>query len=108
VDLQKVLDSLGIEAKALQDAIVSFPSSGDSTPWTYENLQNAVDNAKRAWEGKKRFLSGKAQKTYHDVMCTLDSHSALFAIIPSNNTYTSVVVGAVTTLVKVGHCRSSG
>ena len=82
----------------------SFPEAGNSGTWSYDDARNAVNESKRKWESKKRFFGGKAQKTYHDVMCNLDAHSGLLSIIPQSNTYVSVVTGAVKTIVKVSGC----
>lgn len=78
-----------------------YSKSSNDREWTYDSVKDAVEKAKGDWEGKKRLLSGKPQKYFHDIICTLEAHSGLFEIIPSSNTYVSVLTGAVKTLVKV-------
>jgi hypothetical protein len=69
--------------------------------WSYEDLQKAVQRSRQAWESKERLGRGKPQKLFHSLMQKFDMHSTLFQIFPSSNTYTSLVAGAATVLVKV-------
>ena len=99
------LAKLGVEATELQKIINAFPEASGSNNWSLTDVQAAVTNAKQTWENKKRWFGGKSQKKYHDVMCNMNAHSGILGMLPQSNTYVSVVAGAVTTIVKVGHHR---
>lgn len=96
-----------MEAKELEKIIRYFPQAGIGGKWDYDQVQEEVTRAGRAYETKDRAFSGKPQKVYHDVMCNLDAHSGVLGMIPQGNTYISVVAGAVKTLVKVSKVDSA-
>lgn len=43
----------------------------------------------------------RVKRTCQNVCDTLDSHSNLFAIVPTGNEYVQIVTGVLTTIVKV-------
>ena len=90
-----------MESQELAKIIKAYPEAGTSSYWTFDDFNTVVLEAQQAYETKKRTLSGKPQKVYHDVMCNLDAHSGVLSMIPQGNTYLSVVAGAIRTLVKV-------
>ena len=94
------LQDLDIQASQLRKAIGVFNRNESDQRWTIEDLTATVNRVKTEWENKKRFRDGKVQKTYHDIVCGLDAHSSLFAIVPSSNDYVSIVAGAIRCLVK--------
>ena len=94
-----------MESQELARIIKTYPEAGTHSYWTFDDVSRVVLDAQQAYENKKKLLSGKPQKIYHDVMCNLDAHSGVLSMIPQGNTYLSVVAGAVKTLVKVNLCR---
>ncbi len=96
-----------MEAKELEKIIRHFPQADTGGKWDYDQVQEEVMKAGKAYETKDRAFSGKPQKVYHDVMCNLDAHSGVLAMIPQGNTYVSIVAGAVKTLVKVSKVESA-
>jgi hypothetical protein len=71
-------------------------SKGDSM----NELRTTVLAAKEKYKTIGRLPS------YLDSFCsTLDAHSNLFAMLPSQSQYCSVFCGVVTTLIKVRACR---
>ena len=96
-----------MEAKELEKIIGYFPKAGIGGTWDYDQVQEEVTKATKAYETKDRAFSGKPQKVYHGVMCNLDAHSGVLSMIPQGNTYVSIVAGAVKTLVKVSKVDST-
>ncbi|KIX01641.1 uncharacterized protein Z518_09367 [Rhinocladiella mackenziei CBS 650.93] len=97
------------EEGAYLSSILQKASPDDARDaWSYEDLQKAVQRSRQAWESKERLGKGKPQKLFHSLMQKFDMHSTLFQIFPSSNTYTSLVAGAATVLVKasVNHSKT--
>ena len=90
-----------MESQELAKIIKAFPKASAGSYWSFDDVNTAVIEAQKAYETKKRLLSGRPQKLYHDVMCNLDAHAGVLSMIPQGNTYVSLVAGAIKTLVKV-------
>ena len=89
------------ESQELSKIIKACPDAGNGDNWTFDDVNRAVIETQKVYETKRRLLSGRPQKVYHDVMCNLDAHSGVLNMIPQSNTYVSLVAGAIKTLVKV-------
>lgn len=72
-----------------------------STPPTIDTLSAAVEEAKSIWERKQRTKSGKVKACLVGFMSQMKEHETVFSIIPSDNIYTSILCGVVSTLVTV-------
>jgi hypothetical protein len=64
---------------------------------TFETLQYAIQKA----ETDRHNRENKVCAMFHRFCGTLDSHSALFSVIPSQNQYCSLFCGAISIIVKV-------
>jgi DNA topoisomerase VI subunit B len=65
-------------------------------------LAKLMKDAQKKITDKRETKMGKAKEWFHRVVGTLNSHTWLFDILPSNDKYFSVLVGALTACIKVG------
>ncbi|KIV85405.1 hypothetical protein PV11_01102 [Exophiala sideris] len=90
---------LGNEKTQLAKALQQLAPNDPNKIWTFQDFQQAVDDAKVKWENKKRLGGGSVQRTFHKLMGKFKVHSNLFSLIPSANEYTSVICWAASVLV---------
>lgn len=95
-----------MKASQLQKVLESFQEVGTDSSWSDDDVHSAVTNAQEAYEPKERLSPDNPRKTYHVVMCNLDSHSVVLSMIPKGNVYVSLVAGAIAALVKVSGTTS--
>lgn len=72
-----------------------------STPPTISTLNAAVEEAKSTWERRQNTKFGKVKACLVGFMGQMKEHETIFSIIPTDNIYTSVLCGVVSTLVTV-------
>ncbi|KAL8393633.1 hypothetical protein RB595_003389 [Gaeumannomyces hyphopodioides] len=70
-------------------------------PPTVLTLRQAVSEAQKAWEGKKTAGFGKAKERLESFVGTLHNYSFLFSLIPSDDKYTSLITGTISSIVKI-------
>jgi len=95
------ISKLDVEAGRLEAALKTFEKTGSRHSWDLAKLHNIVRTEKKTWEDKPRWNSGKAHKGFHDVMGNINAHASLLAMLPGEDKYFSVIVGAVKALTKV-------
>ncbi|KAK4246011.1 hypothetical protein C7999DRAFT_15812 [Corynascus novoguineensis] len=69
-------------------------------PPRLDDLLDAVRDAEAAWEKKKSSGLGKTKQAIENFMDAMSSHSYLFSVIPSNDKYTCLVTGMMTSITK--------
>ena len=67
---------------------------------TINNLKDVVTLAGKEWETKDRFAGGKVQKYFHKFCGTLNAHSNLLEMLPSQSEYCSIFCGAIKALIQ--------
>jgi len=67
-----------------------------------EDVTAAVRGVEQKWKEKDRILGGKPQKLFRSFANSLQGHSNLLQMLPSQNQYLSIFCGALTTLIEVG------
>ncbi|KAL8400779.1 hypothetical protein RB594_000974 [Gaeumannomyces avenae] len=70
-------------------------------PPTVLTLRQAVGEAQTAWAGKKTAGFGKAKERLESFVGTLHDYSFLFSLIPSDDKYTSLITGTISSIVKI-------
>ncbi len=66
----------------------------------------AVRSVEQKWKEKDRFIGGKPQKLFRSFCNSLQGHSNMLQMLPSQNQYLSIFCGALTSLLEVGiPCR---
>ncbi|KIX02887.1 uncharacterized protein Z518_08830 [Rhinocladiella mackenziei CBS 650.93] len=90
---------LGNESTQLSQVLQQLAPNDPNKVWTFQDFQNAVEDAKVKWESKKRLGGGKVQATFHKLMGKFKTHSNLFSFMPSGNEYTSIICWACSALV---------
>lgn len=63
----------------------------------------AVRSVEQKWKEKDRFLGGKPQKLFRSFCNSLQGHSNMLQMLPSQNQYLSIFCGALTSLLEVGN-----
>lgn len=100
--------------KQLQDAMAKFKSLVPPHLQTNEEISNwdqvetIVSAVQAQWEGKSRHSVINRVKGHFRRMCQgLNNHASVLKMIPSENNYTSLIVGSVTMIIKVSRqCRT--
>lgn len=69
-------------------------------PPTVLTLRQAVSEAQKAWADKKTAGFGKAKDRLESFVGTLHDYSFLFSLIPSDDKYTSLITGTISSIVK--------
>ncbi|EJT73887.1 hypothetical protein GGTG_07741 [Gaeumannomyces tritici R3-111a-1] len=72
-------------------------------PPTVLTLRQAVGEAQTAWAGKKTAGFGKAKERLESFVSTLHDYSFLFSLIPSDDKYTSLITGTISSIMSVNH-----
>ncbi|KAK4195604.1 hypothetical protein QBC40DRAFT_288817 [Triangularia verruculosa] len=67
---------------------------------TIEALQAAVNDAQATWELKRNSGFGRAKTRFLGFMETMNDHSYLFKLLPTEDKYISLFAGVVATVVK--------
>ncbi|KAL8795189.1 MAG: hypothetical protein Q9195_002344 [Heterodermia aff. obscurata] len=80
------VNKLNVESQVLAKIIEAVQEAGTGHHSTFDDVSTAVMEAQKVYETKKRLLSGRPQKVYHDVMCNLDAHAGVLSMIPQSNT----------------------
>lgn len=65
------------------------------------NLMKAVRDGEVEWNKKKEKGFGKVKEKFKSFLETMHAHGYLFSIIPDGSMYTSLLVGVLTSVVKV-------
>lgn len=66
-----------------------------------------VEDIRRAWAAKRsKGFMGKALDQFHRFCHTLNSHSALIAVLPEGNEYVSLFTGSLNAIIKVNIHRA--
>ncbi|KAI1125319.1 hypothetical protein F5Y10DRAFT_284376 [Nemania abortiva] len=73
--------------------------SGHSVP-TIDTLLRAVNDANVEWESHKQTRMGRANERFLRFMNTLNDYSFLFSVVPSNDKYTSLITGVLSSIAK--------
>lgn len=96
----------------LQDAMAKFKSLVPSHLQTSEEIsswdqvETIVSAVQAQWERKgKQSLVERAKGQFRRMCQGLDNHASVLKMIPSENNYTSLIVGSVTMIIKVSQCR---
>jgi len=66
-----------------------------------KDVVSAIEDARTMWMKKDRLAGGKAQQLFHKFCGTLDAHSAILKMFPSEDKYISVFCGSLKMLVQV-------
>ena len=69
---------------------------------TLEDVTAAVRGVEQKWKEKDRILGGKPQKLFRSFANSLQGHSNMLQMLPSQNQYLSIFCGALTSLIEVG------
>lgn len=92
---------LGTEKTQLVHALEELAPGNTRTTWALSDLTQAVEEAQTRWKRKKGIFSTQSVQLFHRMVSKFNAHSTLFSIIPQGSQYTSVIIGATATLVKV-------
>ncbi|MCJ1306787.1 hypothetical protein MMC25_000430 [Agyrium rufum] len=74
-------------------------AQGTTGTVSFEDIVKVVEQAESNYKGKDETRHGKAQKHFHSFCKTLEGHSNMLQIIPSQNNYASIFCGTITTIV---------
>jgi hypothetical protein len=83
------------------DVEQSEQANGLSVP-TIDRLQAALETAVTKRDGKQEQGFRKAKNGFFDFLETMNDYSSLFSVVPTNDKYTSLITGLVSSIVKVG------
>ncbi|KAF2180137.1 hypothetical protein K469DRAFT_593461 [Zopfia rhizophila CBS 207.26] len=74
---------------------------------TFDDVWQAINGARETWGTKDRIAGGKVQGLFHKFCEALDSHKAIFEVIPSKDKYVSVFCGSLKMLIgaSVNHVK---
>ncbi|KAI1504178.1 hypothetical protein F5X99DRAFT_372746 [Biscogniauxia marginata] len=73
--------------------------SGLSVP-TLDKLIAAVNAASKSWKSDKETKLGRFKERFISFINTMDDYSYLFSVIPSNDKYTSLITGVLSSIAK--------
>lgn len=102
-------DLLEESHKMLQERLLKFQQKtklapGDKTAQHgFHSVVTAVREAQSNWQKRHDSgIPGKAKKIFFNVSQVVSSHSYLLDLLPGGDNYASVLVGALSTLARVG------
>ena len=67
-----------------------------------DDIVAAVRGVEQKWKEQDRLFGGKPQKLFRSFCNSLQGHSNMLQMLPSQNQYLSIFCGALTTLLEVG------
>lgn len=75
---------------------------------TWEQVEAITSAVQFQWEAKsKESVVGRAKALFRRMCQGLNNHAGVLEMIPSQNNYTSLIVGSITMIIKVSPDLSS-